>query len=68
MLKNFSEINENDEESSNTPPHKRENEGNFNNRFHQEEELGGLDSMMGSLNINEKVPVNQTLGGGNMVN
>jgi hypothetical protein len=37
----------------------REKENNFNNRFHQEEDIGGIGDMMSNLNINEKVSMNQ---------
>jgi hypothetical protein len=37
----------------------REKDNNFNNRFHQEEDIGSIGDMMTNLNINEKLSMNQ---------
>ncbi len=55
----FSEIHENEDESGNTPTNLKEKDNNFNNRFNQEEDVGGIGDMMTNLNINEKLTMNQ---------
>ena len=53
---------ENDDESSNNPSNQRDKDSNFNNRFQNDEDIGGLGDMMTNMNINEKMTNNNPYG------
>lgn len=58
IILKISELVENDDESSNTPSNQRDKDSNFNNRFQNDEDIGGLGDMMTNMNITEKMPNN----------
>ena len=62
IILKISELVENDDESSNNPSNQRDKDSNFNNRFQNDEDIGGLGDMMTNMNINEKMTNNNPYG------